>query len=89
MNPIALGAGFLAIFLIGGPLTGGNTRMSIGIGIVVYIVVNVFLAIAGSGYGGGSIESSGYRPDEGERSMTKDEWKKKNREEPIHKQNDS
>jgi len=48
MNPIALGAGFLAIFLIGGPLTGGNTRMSIGIGIVVYIVVDGYPVDSGS-----------------------------------------
>ena len=43
MNPLALGAGFLAIFVIGGPLTGGNTTISIGIGIVVYFIANAML----------------------------------------------
>ncbi len=42
MNPLALGAGFLAIFLIGGPLTGGDTAMSIGIGAIVYVIASVF-----------------------------------------------
>lgn len=44
MNPLALGAGFLAIFLIGGPLTGGNTTLSIIIGAVVYLIVSVLTA---------------------------------------------
>ena len=48
MNPLALGAGFIAIFLIGGPLTGGDTTMSIGIGIVVYLIANVLLVGGGS-----------------------------------------
>lgn len=48
MNPLALGAGFLAIFLIGGPLTGGNTAISIGIGIFVYLIVSVLFAGKGS-----------------------------------------
>ena len=43
MNPLALGAGFIAIFLIGGPLTGGNTALSIGIGIVVYFIASIVL----------------------------------------------
>ena len=43
MNPLALGAGFLAIFIIGGPLTGGNTTVSIGIGMVVYFIASVML----------------------------------------------
>jgi len=48
MNPIALGAGFIAIFLIGGPLTGGNTTMSIGIGIVAYFIASILLGGGGS-----------------------------------------
>lgn len=43
MNPLALGAGFIAIFLIGGPLTGGNHVLSIGIGIIVYFIASVLL----------------------------------------------
>ena len=42
MNLLALGAGFIAIFLIGGPLTGGDTTLSIGIGVVVYLVASAF-----------------------------------------------
>ena len=48
MNPTALGAGFLAIFLIGGPLTGGNTTISIVIGIVVYVIASVLFGSGGS-----------------------------------------
>lgn len=47
MNPLALVAGFLAIFLIGGPLTGGNTIMSIGIGIFVYLIASAFFESRG------------------------------------------
>ncbi len=48
MNPLALGAGFIAIFLIGGPLTGGNTTLSIGIGIAVYFIANILLSGGGN-----------------------------------------
>ena len=47
MNPLALVAGLISIFLIGGPLTGGNTVMSIGIGVAVYVVASVFFGGAG------------------------------------------
>jgi len=48
MNPLALGAGFIAIFLIGGPLTGGDTTLSIGIGIVVYFIASIVLSGSGN-----------------------------------------
>ena len=44
MNPLAAGAAFLAIFLIGGPVTGGDTAASIGIGVVAYLVVSAITA---------------------------------------------
>ena len=43
MNPLAAGIAFLSIFVIGGPLTGGNTTASIGIGVVVYMAASIFL----------------------------------------------
>ena len=44
MNPLAAVIAFLSIFIIGGPLTGGNTTASIGIGVVVYVVASILLS---------------------------------------------